>query len=74
MLTIIDEWTRDRDPTTCCIACEDRGPPDHIRSDNGSEFTAKAVAALFVDRGPPDHIRSDNGSEFTAKAVRDWLA
>ncbi len=21
----------------------DRGPPDHIRSDNGSEFTAKAV-------------------------------
>ncbi len=21
----------------------DRGPPDHIRSDNGAEFTAKAV-------------------------------
>ena len=40
----------------------DRGPPDHIRSDNGPEFTAKAVRAwlgrigvgtLFIEPGSP---------------------
>jgi putative transposase len=40
----------------------ERGPPDHIRSDNGGEFTAKVVRAwlgrigvrtLFIERGSP---------------------
>jgi transposase InsO family protein len=40
----------------------ERGPPDHIRSDNGGEFTAKIVRAwlgrigvrmLFIERGSP---------------------
>ena len=40
----------------------DRGPPDHIRSDNGPEFTAKVVRAwlgrigvktLFIEPGSP---------------------
>jgi len=56
MLTIIDEWTREclaidvarhlRSDDVLYRLAElfvDRGPPDHIRSDNGSEFTAKAV-------------------------------
>ena len=56
MLTIIDEWTREclaidvarhlrSDDVLYRLAAlfVDRGPPDHIRSDNGSEFTAKAV-------------------------------
>ena len=56
MLTIIDEYTREclaidvarhlRSDDVLYRLAElfvDRGPPDHIRSDNGSEFTAKAV-------------------------------
>jgi len=56
MLTIIDEYTREclaidvarhlrSDDVLYCLAelFVDRGPPAHIRSDNGSEFTAKAV-------------------------------
>ena len=56
MLTIIDEFTREclaidvarrlRSDDVLYRLAElfvDRGPPDHIRSDNGSEFTAKAV-------------------------------
>ena len=40
----------------------DRGPPEHIRSDNGPEFTAKTVRAwlgrigaksLFIEPGYP---------------------
>ncbi len=56
LLTIIDEYTREclaievgrkltnedvLDRLTSLFAC--RGIPEHIRSDNGSEFTAKAV-------------------------------
>ncbi len=56
MLTIIDEYTREclaidvarhlRSDDVLYRLAEllvDRGPPDHIRLDNGSEFTAKAV-------------------------------
>jgi transposase InsO family protein len=56
MLTIIDEFTREclaidvarhlRSDDVLYRLAElfvDRGPPAHIRSDNGSEFTAKAV-------------------------------
>ena len=50
-----------------------RGTPDHIRSDNGPEFTAKAVRkwlsrvdvkTLFIERGSPwenGYVESFNG-------------
>ena len=75
MLTIIDEWTREclaidvarhlRSDDVLYRLAElfvDRGPPDHIRSDNGSEFTAKAVrdwlarvgvTTLYIAPGSP---------------------
>jgi putative transposase len=75
MLTVIDEYTREclaievdrrlrSDDVLHCIAelFTDRGPPDHIRSDNGSEFTAKAVRdwlgrigvrTLYIEPGSP---------------------
>jgi putative transposase len=75
MLTVIDEFTRrclaikvDRklksDDVLACLAdlFVEHGPPDHIRSDNGSEFTAKAVRSwldrigvktLFIEPGSP---------------------
>ncbi len=86
MLTIIDEYTREclaidlaRQLTsedvltrlTELFIC--RGIPEHIRSDNGSEFTAKAVRnwlgklgvkTLFIEPGSPwenGYIESFNG-------------
>jgi len=86
ILTIIDEYTReclgilvDR-----LITSQDvidklfhlfvfRGVPEHIRSDNGPEFTARAIRAwldrlgvktLFIERGRPwenGYIESFNG-------------
>ena len=75
MLTVIDEYTREclaiqvdrrlrSDDVLHCIAglFTDRGPPDHIRSDNGSEFTATAVRdwfgrvgvkTLYIEPGSP---------------------
>lgn len=75
MLTVIDEYTREclaiavaRNLTsddvlqTLTDLFIERGPPDHIRSDNGGEFTAKGVRAwlgrigvrtLFIERGCP---------------------
>ena len=75
MLTIIDEWTREclaidvarhlrSDDVLYRLAAlfVDRGGPDHIRSDNGSEFTAKAVrdwlarvgvTTLYIAPGSP---------------------
>ena len=64
ILVVIDEFTREclalvverqlrSDDVMYCLAglFVDRGPPDHIRSDNGSEFTAKAVRAWFARVG-----------------------
>ena len=75
MLTIIDEYTREclailvarrirSDDVLHLLAAlfADRGSPDHIRSDNGPEFTAQAVRewlrridvkTLFVEPGSP---------------------
>jgi transposase InsO family protein len=75
MLTVIDEYTRQclaipvarrlrsDDVLHCLTELFTRyGPPDHIRSDNGSEFTAKAVRewlskigvkTLFIGPGSP---------------------
>ncbi len=75
MLTVIDEYTRrclaiqvDRklrsDDVLHCLTAliTEHGPPDHIRSDNGSEFTAHAVRTwlrrisvktLYIEPGSP---------------------
>jgi putative transposase len=75
MLTVIDEFTREclairvgrRLDSTDVLDCladlmVERGIPEHIRSDNGSEFTAKAVRewlerlgvrTLFIEPGSP---------------------
>jgi len=86
ILTIIDEYTREclAILTQRRITSEDvieqlfclfmfRGTPEHIRSDNGPEFTAKAVrrwlndlevTTLFIEPGSPwenGYIESFNG-------------
>ncbi len=75
MLTIVDEYTREclAINTARSLKSDDvlellawlmamRGVPEHIRSDNGSEFTAKAVRTwlknvgvrtLFIEPGSP---------------------
>jgi transposase InsO family protein len=75
MLTIIDEYTREclANVVARRLTSDDvlhvltdlfveRGPLEHIRSDNGGEFTAKVVRAwlerivvrtLFIERGSP---------------------
>ncbi len=75
MLTVIDEFTREchaievarrlrhDDVLTCLTALFTHyGPPGHIRSDNGSEFTASAVRewlprvgvkTLYIEPGSP---------------------
>ena len=86
ILNIIDEYTREclRIKVERRIKSRDvidqlfylflfRGIPEHIRSDNGPEFTAKAVRrwlgrlgvkTLFIERGSPwenGYIESFNG-------------
>jgi transposase InsO family protein len=75
MLTVIDEYSREclaiavaRNPTSDDVLqvltdlFVEHRPPDHISSDNGSEFTAKVgrawlgrigVSTLFIERGSP---------------------
>jgi putative transposase len=75
MLTVIDEFTRKclaidvarrlrHDDVLACLTdlFTRHGPPDHIRSDNGSEFTAiavrewlprVAVKTLYIEPGSP---------------------
>ena len=75
MLTVIDEYTREclaihvarrlrHDDVLACLSdlFTRHGPPDHIRSDNGAEFTAIAVRewlprvgvkTLFIEPGSP---------------------
>ncbi len=75
MLTVIDEYTREclaivvaRRLTSDDVVHVltdlfiERGPPEHLRSDNGGEFTAKVVRAWlerigvrtpFIERGSP---------------------
>ena len=75
MLTVIDEFTREclaipverklnSESVVDCIAelFVKHGPPDHIRSDNGAEFTAHAVRewlgrigvkTLYIEPGSP---------------------
>jgi putative transposase len=86
MLTIIDEYTREclAILVNRRITSQDvidklfqlfvfRGVPEHIRSDNGPEFTARAIRSwlnrlevktLFIERGSPwenGYIESFNG-------------
>ena len=75
MLTVIDEFTREclaievartlrHDDVLACLTAlfTGRGPPGHIRSDNGAEFTATAVRewlprvgvkTLYIEPGSP---------------------
>mgnify|MGYP003656087482 CR=1 FL=1 len=75
MLTVIDEYTReclaivvarrlrsDDVLQTLADLFAERGVPDHIRSDNGAEFTVKAVRdwlskvgakTLYIEPGSP---------------------
>ncbi len=86
MLTIVDEFTREclaidvaRSLTSddvlerLCWLMTTRGVPEHVRSDNGPEFTARAVrgwlrrvgvATLFIEPGSPwenGYVESFNG-------------
>ena len=86
ILTLVDEYTRECLALDCGRRLGsddvqarlerlfiDRGLPDHIRSDNGSEFTSKAVRGwlealgvrtLFIEPGSPwenGYIESFNG-------------
>jgi putative transposase len=92
MLTVIDEFTRrclaievDRilksDDVLERIATlfAEHGLPDHIRSDNGSEFTAKAVRSWLVRIGvktlfikPESPWENDYNESFNGK-LRDEL-
>ena len=86
LLTIVDEYTRESLAIDVArkLNCEDvlerlgwlfvhRGIPEHIRSDNGPEFTAEAVrdwlgrlgvGTLFIEPGSPwenGYVESFNG-------------
>jgi transposase InsO family protein len=86
VLTVIDEYSREcltmvverrlqSDDVLSCLTelFVKYGPPEHIRSDNGSEFTAKVVRqwlkrlgvkTLFIEPGSPwenGYIESFNG-------------
>ena len=69
MLTVIDEFTRqclaivvsrklNSDDVLHCLAdlFAENGLPDHIRSDNGPEFTAKAVREWLPPRRRDDAV------------------
>ncbi len=61
MLTLIDEYTRDR------LAIRVARRP-------GRYEVIEALADVMLFRGIPENIRSDNGPEFVAKELRHWLA
>jgi transposase InsO family protein len=101
MLTIVDEFTRECLAIDVArkLTSEDvlerlsdlfvrKGVPDHIRSDNGSEFTAKRVGewlervgvkTLYIEPGSPwenGYVESFNGKlrdELLAREVFDTL-
>ena len=82
MLTVVDEFTRqclaivterklNSDDVLHCLTelFTIHGPPEHIRSDNGSDFTAKAVRRWLGQIGVPSQCRS--ASHPTAARWRD---
>ncbi len=99
ILTILDEYTRECLAILVSrhISSEDvidklfhlfifRGIPEHIRSDNGPEFTAKAirgwlnrlgVKTLFIEPGSPwenGYIESFNGKLRDEMLNREWFS
>ena len=99
ILTILDEYTRECLAVLVSrrISSEDvidklfhlfifRGIPEHIRSDNGPEFTAKAirewlnrpgVKTLFIEPGSPwenGYIESFNGKLRAELLNREWFS
>jgi putative transposase len=101
MLTVVDEYTREclaidveRRADSMSVLERlaalflERGAPDHLRSDNGSEFTARVVRnwlnrvgvkTLFIEPGSPwenGYIESFNGKmrdEFLSPELLDTL-
>jgi transposase InsO family protein len=98
MLTVIDEFTREclaiavtrrlRSDDVLAVLAElfvRRGAPDHIRSDNGSEFTAKAVRdwlgrvnvkTLYIEPGKPTDnafVESFNGKVRAECIDQNWF-
>ncbi len=88
ILTIIDEYTREclsihtqrriKAPEILYKLSElfiTKGVPDHIRSDNGSEFSAKSVRGWLILFFYSIKIKSDFGSKLVAKSVIDkvWV-
>jgi transposase InsO family protein len=80
MLTIIDEYSREclsihiqrqiKAPEVLYKLSElfiTNGVPDHIRSDNGSEFSAKSVRSWLNDLGVKTLFYR------TRKSVGEWL-
>ncbi|NJM36202.1 MAG: transposase family protein [Rhodomicrobium sp.] len=80
MLTVIDEFTRrclaivvarklNWDDVLHCLTdlFAIHGPPEHIRSDNGGEFTAKAGTRL----ARPD--RRENALYRTGQPLGEWV-
>jgi len=83
LLVVVDEWTREclaidvaRQRSSDDVLEQlswlmaTRGVPDHVRSDNGSEFTATAVRdwlgkvrvkTLSIEPGSPNRIIEQNG-------------
>lgn len=99
MLTLIDEYTREclavevgvsikseRVRNILQRVCSGKGKPELIRSDNGSEFTGKAVGIwlaengikpLFIEPGKPWH--NGKGESFNGKLrdeclSREWFS
>jgi hypothetical protein len=98
MLTVIDEFSRGclAIVVACRLTADDvlqvladlfveHGPPDHIRSDNGPEFAAKAVRTwlgqvgvktLFIEPGSPwenGYNESFNGKLRDELLNREWF-
>ena len=61
MLTLIDEFTRER------LAIR-------VARKLGRYEVIEALADVMLFRGIPENIRSDNGPEFVVKELRQWLA
>ena len=97
MLAVIDEYTREclairagrhirSDDILDCLSelMVQRGVPEHIRSDNGPEFTAKAVRqwlgrvgarTLYIEPGSPwenGYVESFNGKFMASSGMSSW--
>jgi putative transposase len=93
MLTLVDEYTRECLAVEVGMSmkaekvkevlervCQERGKPEHIRSDNGSEFISKKVEdflqekgikAMYIEAGKP--WQNGKGESFNGKLREECL-